>query len=696
MLGPVRAEPDAPGQPAFPVQPYLQLPTTTGMTVMWETDRKLPSRVEYGTTKDLGQAVEAKEPAVLHEVRLQKLEPGTTYYYRVKSGTLVSEIFPFKTAPPAGTKRWRLALYGDSRANPKIHQQVAEQIAKANVDLIVHTGDIVLDGRNHASWRREFFEPLGPLAHSVPWISTIGNHERDSANYFSYMALPGNERYFGFDYANAHFVCLDSNAWIEKGRDSEQYRWLTAHLREQREATWNFVAFHHSLFSAHATRPVLPLRWDWAPVLLDPANHVDAVLTGHDHFYSRNYRMGRLADKPQPGVLFLTSAGGGATLYRTKPRDYIAVQKPVYHFTLMEFDGDKITISAVGVAGGTGAKVRTGEVLDRYMITKQPTPPTEFCAYDVEELRNFLRLALAKAPAVRAAGGRAMTTIDTVLRVPTRFQVPVRGELVWEEVPGWKMKQVRVPFQLAPAQPLEIPLQADVAAGALAKNPMLTIAFEEGRFRNRTVEVNPFKLAGPERVRVGLTKAPVRIDGRLEDAWQTAASYALLGTTRGGRGDEVRLLTDKDWLYVAARLDDPADMVRVVAPAAETDASRLVLFQEHFRVVLADGKQTRSFALSPEQTRYCSCDGFEDSETRWRAAAVKEKGGWCVEMAIPRKLFADPARLRIDMVHHRRSGSKEFVDYELCPTYGMGPDPDLLPDWYATEDPDQYAGVIVD
>jgi hypothetical protein len=691
------AQGDQPAEPSFLVQPYLQLPAPTGMTVMWETDRKLPSRVEYGTTKELGQAVEMKEPVSLHEVRLSKLQPGRIHYYRVRSGALVSDVFPFKTAPPPGTKRWRLALYGDSRANPRIHQQVAEQIAKANVDLIIHTGDIVFDGRNHAAWRREFFEPLGPLARSVPWISTIGNHERDSANYFSYMALPGNERYFGFDFGNAHFVCLDSNAWIEKGRDSEQYRWLTAHLREKRDSSWTFAVFHHSLFSAHVSRPIMPLRWDWAPVFLDPANKVDAVLTGHDHFYARNYRMARLADKPQPGVLFLTSAGGGATLYRSTTRDFVAVQKPVYHFTLLEFDGDKVSLTAIGVAGGTGAKVRTGEVFDRYVLTKEATPPGEFCAYEIEELRRFLRLALVAATPVAMAGGRSTTTIDTVLRVPSRFQVPVRGEFVWEAVAGWKMKKLKVPFVLGPGQPLETPLQAEVAPGAFAKSPALTIAFEEGKFRNRTVELSPFKLAGPDRVRVGVAKAPVQIDGKLEEAWQAAPSYSLLGcSARGGRGDDVRLLADKDWLYVGARLDDPADRVGVVAPAREAESSRLVLFEEHFRVILADGKHTRTFALSPEQIRYCSCDGFEDTDTQWRAGAVKEKQAWCVELAIPRKLFPDLARVRMDVVHRRRPLPKEFVDYELRPTYDVGPDPDRLPDWFPIEDAERFAGLILD
>ena len=129
---------------------------------------------------------------------------------------------------------------------------------------------------------------------------------------------------------------------------------------------YSFVVFHHPLFSAHATRPINSLRWDWAPLFLDPASRVDAVLTGHDHFYARNWRMGRVGSDPRPGVLFLTSAGGGAGLYRSKQRDYVAKEKSVHHFTLFEFDGDRVSLTAIDAGG---------QVFDRYEFTKAATPP---------------------------------------------------------------------------------------------------------------------------------------------------------------------------------------------------------------------------------------------------------------------------------------------------------------------------------
>jgi hypothetical protein len=701
LLVPIPASNDSPPEevptdkkvePAFLVDPYLQLPTTSSMTVMWETNLKLPSRVEYGRTRELGQAVVDKRPVVLHEVALKDLEPGTRYYYRVCSGSLASAIYELRTAPPPGTKRWRMAVYGDSRSNPATHRKVVEQIAKAGVDLIVHTGDIVLNGKNHDTWRTEFFEPHRGLAHSVPWVSTIGNHERDADNYFSYMALPGNEHFFGFDYANAHIICLDSNAWIEKGRDSQQYEWLASHLKEPRPATWTFVAFHHPLFSAHATRPINSLRWDWAPIFLEPASHVDGVLTGHDHFYARNYRMGRLAEEPQPGVLFLTTAGGGASLYRTKARDYVAREKSVHHFTLFDFDGDRINVSAVSI---------TGEVLDRFVLTKDPTPADEFCAYEVEELRRFLRLALAAAPAVPVSAHK-QSIIDTEIRLPTRFRVPVQGKLVWRQVPRWKVRQMEMPFDLRPGQALRIPLQAVVEPGDYPAAPSLTIAFEPGRFHNRTIELAPFKLAGPQTVTARRTRNAPIIDGQLDDGcWAGMThedaewTYSLLGLPpRGGRMDRVQLLADKQWLYVGARLNDPGRQVQIKKPSLAPVASRLVLFNEHVRVVVWDGKETHTFAVSPEQIRYASKGAREDTTTRWLAAADREERNWSVEMAIPRTLLVDP-EARINIVHRRRQG-KEYTDYELCPTYGMGGDPDVLPDWKAQDTVDRFGHLVIE
>jgi hypothetical protein len=393
--------------------------------------------------------------------------------------------------------------------------------------------------------------------------------------------------------------------------------------------------------------------------------------------------MGRVGAEPQPGVLFLTSAGGGAPLYRCIARDYVAREKAVWHFTLFEFSGDEARLSATDLAG---------TVIDSYLLTKKPTPPDEYAAFEIEEIRQFLRVGLGSAAPARLAGAEP-TNIDAELRIPTRFKVPVEGELIWKATAGWKLGKLTQAFKLQPGEPLVIPLQAVVAAGPFPQTPELTIRFAPGKFCNRTIVVSPFKLTGPEDVQPERIAAAVTVDGLLtEDVWKTAPSRGLLAVpSHAGRADEVQFAADDKFLYVGARLDDPTGKVRVVpAEEGKNPWSRAVQLGEHFRVVVHDGKKSRTFAVSPTHVRWADADGKEDAVTEWQAAVAPAERGWNLEMKIPREAFSTEADLRINTVHRQGSGSWS-IDYELCPTYSMGSDPDLLPDWKSGSSPASFA-----
>lgn len=680
-LSPAVEEPAAKAE--FLVLPYLQNPKPTGMTIMWETSTTLPARVEYGPTKDLGLVAEGNKQGKLHSVTLTDLKPGMTYHYQVKSGDLVSKVYSFRAPPAYGTKKWKMALYGDSRSYPKNHAKVAEQVRKADVDLIVHTGDIVVDGRNHDSWRKEFFEPLGDVARSVPFITAIGNHERDSANYWSYVTLPGNERFYGIDFASAHFVGLDSNTWVKQGRDSEQTRWLQTHLAEKRDARWTFAFFHHPPFSAHATRPVNPIRWDWAPIFLDPASKVDGVLNGHDHFYARNHRMGYVGQKPTPGVLFMTSAGGAAPLYKTKPRDYLARIKETHHFTLFEFDGDRVQLTAIDTEG---------KVFDTYTLSKDPTPPEEFASYEVEELRDFFRKAIIAQPPVVADPEKA-TEIDTTLKVPNRFKVNVKGTFTWDVPHGWHMEEPQTTFVFLPGEPFTIPIKATAATGKLDGSPKLTITFAPGQFCNRVIELYPLQLSNsPEVAAAAVEKAPV-IDGKLDETVWSSPGMPLYGIPpQGGRRDRVWIAADKDFVYVAARLDDPAGAVKIKPPRDDDEAGKTVLQGEHLAVTFVTADDSHLFALTPDHLRYQ--DSEYGDEIKWQGKAARDGNTWCVEMAIPRSRFKDWREVRVNVIHRAKEGTA-YRDLHLTPCYTQGPDPDKLPDPKFAETPARMAKLIL-
>ena len=73
----------------FACKPYLQNPVDGGITVMWETTVPAYSWVEYGTDKDnLQRARLLVDGQVicndkLHKIRIDGLQPGQKYYYRV-------------------------------------------------------------------------------------------------------------------------------------------------------------------------------------------------------------------------------------------------------------------------------------------------------------------------------------------------------------------------------------------------------------------------------------------------------------------------------------------------------------------------------------------------------------------------------------------------------------------------------------
>jgi len=113
------------------------------------------------------------------------------------------------------------------------------------------------------------------------------------------MALPGNERNFGFDFGNAHII-----AWIaipgSKKAGLEAVQWLTDDLKQKAGSTWTFAAFHHPLFSAHVNRSINTLRWIGAD-LSTRANRVDAVLRA-TYFYAA-FRMAESRTNLKNGVL---------------------------------------------------------------------------------------------------------------------------------------------------------------------------------------------------------------------------------------------------------------------------------------------------------------------------------------------------------------------------------------------------------
>src|SRR4051812_66835 len=69
---------------AFPRLPYLQVVSSTAMTVRWRTADQVQGRVWYGTAPDgLSLFADAATAGTEQEVRITGLQPNTRYYYGV-------------------------------------------------------------------------------------------------------------------------------------------------------------------------------------------------------------------------------------------------------------------------------------------------------------------------------------------------------------------------------------------------------------------------------------------------------------------------------------------------------------------------------------------------------------------------------------------------------------------------------------
>src|SRR5689334_5020504 len=117
------------------------------------------------TSATVGWIVESADGQLRSEkVSLKGLKPGTTV--DVKAPKSLAEIAgdckaQFKTAP-VGRSKFQFAVFGDTRTRHDLHRRVIGAMTKLNPDFVLHTGDLVQDGRESPLWST-FFDIEGDL-----------------------------------------------------------------------------------------------------------------------------------------------------------------------------------------------------------------------------------------------------------------------------------------------------------------------------------------------------------------------------------------------------------------------------------------------------------------------------------------------------------------------------------------------------
>lgn len=332
-----------PADKIFRMMPYLQNPTGNGITVMWQTNVPAYSYVEYGLDKEhLQMARHIVDGQVIcnntnHKVRLENLEPGKTYYYRICSreimqyhayykdfgNTQTSEFYTF-TLPDKKDKDFTALIFNDLHQQTKTLEALAAQVKDVDYDFVVFNGDCIDDPANH-DVATHFLEELTTTvdAHLHPVFFIRGNHEIRNAYSIGLRSLfdyVGDKTYGAFSWGDTRFLMLDC------GEDKPDNHWVYYGLNDFSNLRESQVAFLKKELSSKdfkkASRHVLihhipiygkgeeydkynPCRDLWEPILRKAP--IDVSLNAHTHKFS--YHAVGSDNNPYPVVV-----GGGYSL----------------------------------------------------------------------------------------------------------------------------------------------------------------------------------------------------------------------------------------------------------------------------------------------------------------------------------------------------------------------------------------------
>jgi len=460
--------------------PYLQDVHPTSITIMWQTESATVGLVRFGiNTHLLLHATTEAEARTLHQVKLTNLHPAQTYYYQCNWPDGKTSQGSFRTAPNDAVTPLRIAVLGDSRSDLSMAQKIAELIMGRDPDIVLHTGDIVGNGNDQGQWKTYFFDPMKKLLPNIPIYPVLGNHEQESPFYYNFFPLNNRQPWWAENYGSVHIIGLDTNLPI--GAGSEQYQFLVTELKKQ-EQPWTLVMFHHPLFHTHPWRPIQDFRYDLQPLFIRYG--VDLVLTGHDHYYHRTFPIGHMGER-QTGVVHITTAGGGATLYPTLARPYSAFTQSRYHFLLIDVTENELEIRAINA---------DDQVFDAIIIDQdQEYSPAEFVEYGMYELERKLNLKLGGIIPSRVGNGTAY--FDTTLSVATNFFLPVRGRYTWQLPAAWHMEENSQNLVVAAGEPFQLSFKGQVAREHFMPAPELVLHLEADNSNRNITDHRPYQHA---------------------------------------------------------------------------------------------------------------------------------------------------------------------------------------------------------
>lgn len=273
----------------------------------------------------------------------------------VAAGALASAApQPAPAAQPAAAPV-RFAVIGDmgngSRRQLETARRMWTEHARFPYEFVITVGDNMYGGQDPEDYERKFVVPYKPIIDAkIPFYAALGNHDRPEQVKYDLFNMNG-QRYYTYTKGPVQFFALDS---VEL--TPTQLAWLETELQNS-EAPWKVAHFHHPIYSSGLRHgPTLVLRAALEPLFATYG--VQAVFTGHEHFYERLH--------PRYGIQqFICGSGGQLRKggIRKGSIDTAAGYDQDNAFMLVAVEGDTMRFEAVS---------RTGEIVDSGTVSQFP------------------------------------------------------------------------------------------------------------------------------------------------------------------------------------------------------------------------------------------------------------------------------------------------------------------------------------
>lgn len=308
--------------------PFLQMGFHDAMSIRWNTAEVGAGKIKYGESfLDKNKTLTIAGSSQIHEGRLPNLKPRTKYYYSIYQNDVLLEgdttnYFYTSPIPGMASEPVRMVAFGDcgtlQPAQMEVAKRVSEYFGGKPIDGMLLLGDNAYNYGFDKEYQSNFFNIYQSLflKNTVLWPSP-GNHDYsdrtwpndigERPDYYKIFSLPtkgesggvasGNAAYYSYDYANVHFVSLDSYGTEDTKKMSDtlskQVLWLKKDLAANK-LPWTVVYFHHPPYTkgSHDSDTELDLvaiRENLVKVL--DYYKVDVVLNGHSHNYERSYML---------------------------------------------------------------------------------------------------------------------------------------------------------------------------------------------------------------------------------------------------------------------------------------------------------------------------------------------------------------------------------------------------------------------